>query len=180
MQPSLSTQSMSSGTPKFLRSGPGILLAIAWLYMVAWGVWIAIPAFQPNAGGWEFEEWVVTGAWLVPIILIPLYLTGCVRRKQPLRLKPWLPWVVRIMYVSIILAICDSWIAGTDRRAPLFSHTTWGMSDGGTRVSVGFGYSLTYHRTMGGEHGPEVWFWFSPFTVRYTSQHIGLRWVWQG
>jgi hypothetical protein len=118
---------------------------MAWLYMVAWGVFMAISAFQSNAGRWAFEDWVLTGAGLLPIILIPVYLVRCVCRKQPPRVRPWLPWVVRIMYVSIILAICDSWIDGTNRRAPLLSHTTWAMNDGGTRGSVGFGYFLTYH-----------------------------------
>jgi len=170
---------MSFRKPNFLRLGPGILLVIAWLYMITWCVFMAIAAFQPNAGEWGIEEYALTGAGLLPIILIPAYLYVCVRRKQPPWVRPCLPWVVRIMHISIILAICDSWIAGTGRRAPLFSRTMWAMSDGGTRGSIGFGYSLTYHRQMGGEYGPEIWFWFCPFTVSWTSEHIGLRWLWQ-
>ena len=180
MQASLTSQSASFRATSLVKSGPGILLVIAWLYMVTWGVFMAISAVQPDAGGWEFDEWVMTGACLLPIIIIPAYLIRCVIRKRLPRFRPWLPWVVRVVYVSFALALCDSWIAGTDRRAPLFSRASWAMSDGGTRGSLGFGYCLTYHRSMGGEHGPEVWFWFSPCTIRFTSEHIGLRWFWQG
>ncbi len=177
MQTSLNTGSLSHEAPR-LWSGVGILLALAWLYMLGWGVFMAASVFQQDAGGWELGEWLMTAALLVPIILIPVYLAHCVRRKQPPRLRPWLPWLVRVMYVSVILAVCDSWAAGSERRAPIFSVTTWAMRDGGTRASVGFGYSLTYYRRMGGEHGPEVWFWFTPFTVSWTTEHIGLRWLW--
>jgi hypothetical protein len=175
----LSSGIVSSEAARPRAWGPGIPFALAWLYFVAWGSFMAVSVFQPDAGGWELEEWLLTTALLVPIVVIPIYLVRCVRRKQPPRFRPWLPWAARIMYVSIILAICDSWVAGTERRAPLFSITTWAMSDGGTRGSVGFGYSLTYYRRMGGVHGPEVWFWFTPFTVSWTTERIGLRWLWQ-
>ena len=172
-----------SGVPvtsalQVLKSGPAVVLEIGWLYLLAWAVFFAVDAFQPDAGGWEFEEWVLTGALMIPLVLIPVYLGYNVRHGLLPQCRHWLPWVVRLMYVSVILAICDSWAAGTERRAPLFSKVTWAMRDGGTRGSVGFGYSLTYHRKMGGEHGPEVWFWFAPFTVRWTSEHVGLRWIW--
>lgn len=169
----------SFGALRVLRSKPAIILEAAWLYMFAWAVFFGVAALRPDAGRWEFEEWVLTGALLVPIVLIPAYLRYCVRRRSLPKFRHCIPWIVRVMYVSIILAMCDSWAAGTERRAPLFSRVTWAMSDGGTRGSVGFGYSLTYHRTMGGEHGPEVWFWFMPFTVRWTSEHVGLRCLWQ-
>jgi hypothetical protein len=170
---------MSSDTPHLQASGPGILLALAWLYFVAWGDWMAVAAFGPDAGRWELGEWLMTGAVLVPIILIPLYLIHCVRQRQPPRLRDWLPWVARMMYISLILAMCDCWAAGTERRTPIFSSTIWGMSDGGTRGYVGFGYFLTYYRRMGGVQGPEVWFWFTPFTVSATTEHVGLHWLWQ-
>lgn len=168
-----------SGNLRVLTSGSAIVLQAAWLYLLAWGALLAAAVVQPDGGGWEFEGWVLTGALLGPIVLIPIYLACCAKRKLTPRFRHWLPWVVRVSYVSMILAICDSWAAGTERREPLFSKVTWGMSDGGTRGCFGFGYSLTYHRKMGGEHGPEVWFWFSPFTVRWTSEHVGLRWIWQ-
>jgi hypothetical protein len=122
---------------------------------------------------------MMAGALLVLTILIPAYLAYCARHKQPPRFRPWLPWVVRIMLVSVLLAACDSWSAGTERRAPVFSMTTWKMKDGGTTGSVGFGYCLTYYRRMGGVQGPEVWFWFAPHRFSWTTEHIGLRWLWQ-
>jgi hypothetical protein len=150
-----------------LKSGSVILLALLWFYMVVWWAFLVVSG-----------EWLIAGVIFVPIIALPAYLADCLHRKQLPKLKPWLPWVARIMYVSIILAICDCWAAGTEHRAPLFSKTTWAMSDGGTRGSIGFGYTLTYYRRMGGVQGPEVWFWFTPFTVSWTTEHVGFRWIW--
>jgi hypothetical protein len=173
------TNSRTSGVPSgksVFRSASGIVLSLAWLYMVGWGVLLGISAFQPNAGGWGFEAWILTVADLVPVLLIPIYLVRCVRRKQPPRLRSWLPWVLRLMYVSIMLAVCDSWAAGTHHLG--FSVPLWMMSDGGTTGSMGFGYSLTFYKEISGEYGPEVWFWFTPFTVSWTTKHTGVRWLW--
>jgi hypothetical protein len=30
---------------------------------------------------------------------------------------------------------------------------------------------------MGGEHGPEIWYWFTPFTVYRTTERTGIRWL---
>ncbi len=168
-----------SPEPPCFWSGATIVLGLTWLYMLAWGVFMAVSALQPDAGGWELGEWVMTGALLVPIIFIPFYLVGCVRRKQAPRFRQWLPWVFRLMCLSLVLAMLDSWVAGTNRRAPLFSKVIWATRDGGTRGSIGFGYTLEYHRTIDGEQGPEVWFWFAPFTVSWTTTHTGFRWLWQ-
>jgi len=52
------------------------------------------------------------------------------------------------------------------------------MEDGGTTGHVGFGYSLIYHREMIGEDGPEIWFWFTPLRLSFTSAKTGVRWIW--
>jgi hypothetical protein len=178
MEASQKIGSMSPEAPR-LWSGVGLLLGLAWLYILGWAAFMITAAFQSDAGGWELGEWLMMGALFVPLLLIPFYLVHCAGRKQAPRFRPWLPWAFRIMCLSLVLAILDSWVAGTDRRAPLFSKVLWATKDGGTRGSVGLGYMLTYHRAMGGEHGPEVWFWFTPFTVCLTTEHTGLRWIWQ-
>jgi hypothetical protein len=94
------------------------------------------------------------------------------------RKKKIVVWLIRAMYVSIILGLCDSWIASTSHRDTFFSKERWELRDGGTRGYVGFGYSLTYYREMGGEHGPEIWFWFTPFRIYWTSKRIGASWIW--
>lgn len=169
----------NSGALQVLKSWPAITLEAAWFYLLGWLVCFAIATFQPNSGRWEFEEWLLTAALLLPIVMIPWYLGRSVKHRSLPQFRHWLPWVARAIYVSIILALCDCWMASTERRVTPFSKGTWAMSDGGTRGSVGFGYALTYHRQMGGEYGPEVWFWFAPFTVRCTTEHTGLRWLWQ-
>ena len=95
------------------------------------------------------------------------------------RLKKILLWVFFAACISIFLGITDCWVAGTARRDTLFSKTVWAVSDGGTRGYVGFGYSLTYYRKMEGEHGPEIWFWFTPFTIYWTSEGKGIRWLFE-
>src|SRR5260221_368398 len=82
-----------------------VMLGVAWLFLVAWGVFLVVLVYQPDAGRWELGDWLMTAVFLVPIVVIPVYLANCVCRKQPPRLRPWLPWSVRVMYVSIILAI---------------------------------------------------------------------------
>lgn len=179
MQTSPDADRTPSTKLRFLRSGAGMMLALLWLYMIGWAIFLGMSAFQANAGGWELGEWLMTGAMLIPIIAIPVYMARCARRNASPSLKLWLTWLMRIAYVSLILAMLDSWSAGTDRRAPLFSKGIWAMRDGGTRGYVGFGYFLTYYRRIGGVHGPEVWFWFTPFTVSSTTKHVGIRWIWQ-
>ena len=164
---------LSSVKPKILLSGPGIFLALVWLYMAGWGTYIAARVFGRDAGRLEFEDWVLIGADLIPILLIPIYLGRCVCRGRAPLLRPWFPWVVRLMYVSIIFAMCDCW-AFAERGAPILTRITWktrGYSFGGIR----FGYCLT---CSGDEHeyGPVVWFWFSPVTITMTNGHCGIRW----
>ena len=91
-----------------------------------------------------------------------------------------LVWMVRAMYISVILAICDVWTAGTKRDFTLFSKNTWEMSDGGTKGYIGFGYSMIYFRRLGGEpFGPVIWFWFTPVVVDATGHRgIQVRWLW--
>jgi len=78
VQSSLSTGSMPSETPHVRASGPGILLALAWLYFRYLGGhswWF--PLFSPMrvGGAWE---WLYDGSGSVSVILIPLYLAHCV------------------------------------------------------------------------------------------------------
>jgi hypothetical protein len=93
------------------------------------------------------------------------------------RIKKILFWLLCAMIVSIIFGITDCWVAGTSHRNTLFSVPVWKLSDGGTSGYVGLGYSLTYYRKMGGEHGSEIWYWFTPFTVYHTSERTGVRWL---
>lgn len=179
MPASINTGSSRWEAFNLLQSRAGLLLVLAWCYFLLLGVFMAITGLQTDSGGWGLGDWLMAGALLIPIILIPRYLGGCVRRQQAPSFKRWFPWVFRLMCLSIILAMLDSWAAGTERGAPLVSVTTWGLKDGGTSGSVGLGYSLIYHRAMGGRHGPEVWFWFMPFTVSWTTERVSLRWLWQ-
>jgi hypothetical protein len=52
----------------------------------------------------------------------------------------------------------------------------WKLRDGGTTGYLGFGYSLIYYRKIDGEHGPEISYWFIPFSVYHTTERTGVRW----
>jgi len=93
------------------------------------------------------------------------------------RAKKILLWLLCPIALSIILGMIDCWVAGTSHRSTLFSVPVWKLGDGGTTGYVGFGYSLTYYRKMSGEHGSEIWYWFTPFTVYDTSERTGVRWL---
>lgn len=169
------SQSRFTGRVKILLAWPGILLSLLWLYMFGWAIFIVVNVFRPNAGRLELEDWVLAGADLLPLILIPAYLIHCARRNQPPRLRPWWPWVARLVYVSFIFAMCDCW-AFAERGAPVFMHETW-RTRGYTFGGIGFGYLLTCHRDAD-NYGPEVWFWFTPFTISLTTQNVGFQWFW--
>lgn len=179
MQASINSGNSRGDASSLRHSRAGILLVLVWCYFLLWGLFIVVSGLRADSGDWGLGAWLMIGAVLIPILLIPRYLYDCARRKQAPGFKPWLPWVFRLMCLSIILAMVDSWAEGTDRRDPLFSYRVYKLKDGGTGGSVGLGYSLTYYRAMGGAHGPEVWFWFTPFTVSWTTEHVGLRWLWQ-
>jgi hypothetical protein len=102
-------------------------------------------------------------------------------RTFPKLLPPWLAslllWALVAACVSIILGLSDCWVAGTARRDTVFSKTVWATRDGGTRGYLGLGYSLTYYRAMSGEHGPEIWFWFTPFRMYWTTERHGFSWL---
>ena len=155
-----------------------VALILVSLYSATVCVWFLVSALNPDAGEWDIWSFVILSVYVVPAILIPIFLFRAFRQKRSVRLGRVLPWVFRAVYVSVILAIWDSWSAGTDRRDTLFSKASWAMRDGGTRGYVGFCYSLTYYRRIGGEHGPEVWFWFTPFRLYWTSSRVGVSWLW--
>lgn len=146
---------------------------MVFLYLAAFALWLLVSALQPGSGDWDFWTVIILGVYAVPAGIIPFFLFRAFRERRCLRFNKGLPWVFRAACVSIILAICDSWWA-TGHTNTLFSKTTWATSDGGTRGYVGFGYSLTYYRSMGGRHGPEIWFWFTPFRLYWTTEGHGV------
>ena len=159
-----------------LRTKAGIVLSLIWLYTLIWAVRRGLTSFGEDVRHEGLEAWLSVGTLAIPVVLIPAYLLACARRQQRPRVKRWLPWVGRMFYVSIILALCDVWTARNYPHGAWFSTRVWAYKDGGTERFVGFGYSLTYHRHMSVAVGPEVWFWFAPFTIAYHTGYVGLRW----
>ena len=87
-------------------------------------------------------------------------------------------WLVRAAYISVLLAAIDSWSAHCFRHG-VVSVTMGGLKDGGTRMSVGPGYFMTFWRRMDGKaYGPEIWFWFTPFVIDAAHGGIRVRWIW--
>ncbi|MBI5388020.1 MAG: hypothetical protein HZA90_25430 [Verrucomicrobia bacterium] len=84
------------------------------------------------------------------------------------------------MCLSLVLELCDIW-AATRSWDTWFSKCAFICKDGGTSGYVGFGYLLLYHRSGGlpaPEIGPEIWYWFLPFTICDTNEKTGISWVW--
>lgn len=156
-----------------------VAFILAWLYVTVYAVFVLLSALQPpGIGTWDISDYLFLSMFFVPVVLIPIFLIRSFRKKRHLRFGKILPWVFRVMYISIIFALCDSWWA-TTHRGTIFSRTEWKMKDGGTKGYIGFGYQLTYFRRIGGSHyGPEVWFWFTPFVVDLGHKHAQLCWVW--
>lgn len=136
MQASINTGNSPWGASSLRHSRAGTLLVFVWCYFLLWGLFIVVTGLRADSGDWGLGVWLMIGAVLIPILLIPLYLYDCALRRQAPGFKPWLPWVFRLM-PSILLAMVDSWAAGTDRRDPLFSYREYKLKDGGTGGSVG-------------------------------------------
>ncbi len=157
-----------------------VAFVLAWLYTTVYAVGLLISALQPDAGTWDVASCLFLGMFFVPVLLIPIFLIRAFRKKCHLLLGKILPWVFRVMYISVIFALCDCWWA-TTYRGTMFSRAQWKMKDGGTTGYMGFGYDLTYFRRIGGSHyGPQVWFWFTPFIIDLGHKHAQICWIWKG
>lgn len=76
------------------------------------------------------------------------------------------------------MAFVDCWSDFYFRHG-VFSVTTAAMKDGGTTMSVGPGYFITFWRRLdGAAYGPEIWFWFSPFVIDAAHHGTGVHWIW--
>ena len=98
-------------------------------------------------------------------------------RRRSLKRKIFV-WIIRAVYISVLMATIDS-CTGYYYGHPIFSMTMAGMSDGGTTMTIGPGYFLTFWRRMdGAAYGPEIWFWFTPFIVDAAHHGLQVHWLW--
>jgi hypothetical protein len=148
---------------------------LAWLYATVYAVLLLVSALQPNnAGTWDVASCFFLGMFFLPAVIIPIFLIRSFRKKRHLRLGKILPWAFRVIYISIIFALCDCY---------------WMTTQGGTIFSkrasdigyIGFGYHLNFLVGSGGRHfGPAIWFWFTPFEVDLGHKLPQVCWVWKG
>ena len=90
-------------------------------------------------------------------------------------------WGFRVVYISVILAMCDFWSASTARRDTVFSKCEFRITDGGSAEYVGFGYTMSYLRKMDGSaYGPVLHFWFTPFLIDAAHGKVKMHWLWEG
>jgi hypothetical protein len=150
---------------------------LATLYSVAVAGWMLTSALEPDAGEWDGMATLVLGIFLGPAIAIPVLWARAFRRRQGVRIGRFLPWVFRAMYVSVILALVDTWAVTTERRNSLFSGISFAARDG-TQGYTGFGYFLTRHGQLAGWHGPTVVFWFVPIRFDWTADGVRAGWLW--
>jgi hypothetical protein len=87
-------------------------------------------------------------------------------------------WIVRIIYISVLMAAIDSW-TGYRYGHPIFSMTVAGWRDGGTTMTIGPGYGIRFWRPMDGSaYGPVIWFYFTPFVIDAAHRGITIHWLW--
>lgn len=85
---------------------------------------------------------------------------------------------MRAILVSIFMAMLDCW-SNVHYSHSVFRFTEAKLSDGGTTLSAGPGYTLVFWRRMDGSaYGPEIWFWFTPFRLDAAHRGIQIHWVW--
>jgi len=117
-----------------------VALILAWLYATVYAVFLLVSALQPNnAGTWDVASCLFMGLFFLPSMLISIFLIRSFRKRRHLRLGKILPWVFRIMYISLIFALCDCWWM-TTRGQTIFSMRT--VKAGSSVGYSGFGYSF--------------------------------------
>jgi len=97
-----------------------------------------------------------------------------VERKRTITWKRSGSWALRVICLSVILAIADTAIelrAGT----PFFSLPAKRTKH--EAIYVGFGYTLRYYTYHGGRPGPDLWFWFAPIRIQMWGQS-SVHWIW--
>jgi len=94
------------------------------------------------------------------------------------RKRKFAVWIIRVIYAVVIMAMIDSWSFFNFRHG-VFCFATEKMSDGGTTISAGPGYTLTFWRRMDGTaYGPEIWFWGAPFVIDAAHRGVQVHWIW--
>src|ERR1700749_327666 len=93
-----------------LPSPSVMTLILLWIYLTVWASHLLISAIR-GPGRWEFEDYAIIGSYFIAAISTPAYLAHRRQRGTPPKFRDWLPCVVRIAYISIILALCDTWKA---------------------------------------------------------------------
>ena len=168
---------MNTETPKTFWSVHAVFAAWFWLYSVTFALWFASHSLPSHNDDWDRWSIILVSVHLAPVILIPAWLIPLTVKRRPVRFAKWFRSLIGAACLPLLLAMLDAWSAGSARGKPLFSVPIWKMSDGGTTGYFGPGYIFTYYRRMGGERGPEFWFWFSPVQLRYTTKRIGFEWL---
>jgi hypothetical protein len=123
------------------------------------------------AAGSVFVGWLLQFLWGFLVSFLPVS-----PRRRPLK-QAVCVWIVRAVYISVLMAAIDC-CSGYYFRHGVFSMTWYGLKDGGTTMSVGPGYCMTFWRRMDGEaYGPEIWFWFTPFRVDMAHRNFQIHWL---
>ena len=154
-----------------------LILAI-WVYTLAIIGSVGSDVALARLGEKPYWFVAVLSAHSVAAILIPIWVFYTWVKTRHRRTGHFLSLTIRAIYLSVVLAMLDAWTSTSDRRDTLFSHRTSMLRDGGTSLYWGFGYAMNYHREIQGERGPEIWFWFTPVRILYTSERTGFRWLW--
>jgi hypothetical protein len=82
-----------------------------------------------------------------------------------------------VVGLSLLVGLTDFGLALFGYRPTLSKHIAV-LRDGGTTIHVGFGYRLVHWQRLDGDLGPEIWFWFLPFSISETTQRKGIHWIW--
>jgi hypothetical protein len=159
-----------------LRTPWAIALVMFWLYAAA------SVAFMFMAGP-DFRKlriWslVYVIYLLVPPVAIPSILGRAWKQRRPVRLGRIATWIFRVLYISVILALCDClWLCNSSGYTAPFSTLDARAKGGGEASYIGFGYFLDSDPSS---TGFTIGLWYAPFLIRISDQGIRTLWLWSG
>jgi len=101
--------------------------------------------------------------------------------KRRSKKRRFLSLMVRAMYVSVILAMCDICSLSFGHNNKFFSATSFRTSNDDS-MYIGFGYCILNHRDVYRDgartYGPEVYFLFPPVGIDAAHGGVRVHWLW--
>lgn len=153
-----------------------IILIVLSCYLVVETTAYLIWLFRDFQGGWDLGGILRLNFEMSPTVVLPLLIIWAYYSKKPILYRRILAWVIRVIYVVIILALCDCCSICTRGRALFAIHTE--RSKGDFAYFGCPGYDICRFGSDQINPGLTIHFWHAPVIIDLRSHHSLIHWAW--